>query len=121
MAIINSPDGDDQWLTNFPDNMSKRVDYVITYTYKDEPPSGVESDEDVRFKKDMRELFFQRLNADHIDTYPIDIRLNDGTHKVYVLLHCQTERLFDEAQRVNLQMRLNNVTSLVQYYSTNTF
>ena len=33
---------------------------------------------------------------------------NNEIHK-YVLLHCKIDRLFEEAERVKLEMRLNNV------------
>ena len=93
-----------QCLTCFPNDNSKRIDYVITYKFDDDEVN----EEDARVKQEMRDLFFKQLEEEKIETYFIRFK-RDRTNHVYALLHCSMDRLFDEAQRTNHQMRLNNV------------
>ena len=89
-----------QLSTSFPGNNDKKIDYVIVYekTSKTDPKS-------LRIEQ-TRQQFFSELRRETFELYFYERETAKKTN-VYVLLHCSTERLYEEAERIRLEMRLN--------------
>ena len=90
-----------QILTSFPNQNEKHIDYVICYKKIDE---SVQIDEESHKKGLARQAFFKKLKEEKFDIHEI-------VHKkmVFVLLHCQMERLLEEAEMIRLEMKLKDV------------
>ena len=86
--------------TSFPGENEKKIDYVIVY----EKPTSI--DEAARRAENMRRQFFDELERETFELYFYERQTSKKTN-VYVLLHCSTERLYEEAERVRLVMGLN--------------
>lgn len=93
-----------QITTSFPNYNSKHIDYVIIYKYDQDNVD----DKEIRKKNEIRKEFFKHLELEeHIQVYYLRFSKDDEVH-VYALLHAPMERLLEEAEKVKLQMRLNN-------------
>jgi hypothetical protein len=93
-----------QITTSFPNYNSKHIDYVIIYKYDRDDAD----DKEIRKKNEIRKAFFKNLELEEqIQIYYIRFNKDDEVH-VYALLHAPMERLLEEAEKIKLQMRLNN-------------
>lgn len=93
--------------THFPNDNRKRIDYVIVYKYVDDDIDTAKERADFADKEQMRKKFFDALAKENFHIQLIRFKCNEN--HVYALLHCDVNRLLDEAERVKLEMRLNNV------------
>lgn len=116
----------------FPNDNTKRIDYVIVYKKdqqnqsekksKPDAESGEENEEkdekdevaskekekkERKFRKKTRKLFIKQLKEEGFDVERLQW-VGDEC-EVFILLHCSLKRLFEEAENTKLQMRLNNV------------
>lgn len=122
-----------QILTHFPNDNSKRIDYVVAYKYdrkhdhqqpvaangggQQQQQHSIDVDSDARRERDefeeredLRRKFVLKLQEEGFDVE--FLRRNHSDYvSVYMLLHCNVERLLKEAERTKLEMRLNNVTN----------
>lgn len=118
-SYLRGIDGEPQIPTHFPNDNSKRIDYVISYKYNRKygdnattataDQNNLSEEERKHLEKQaIRQNFLQKLHQEGFDVTTIRWRADDVVH-VYLLLYCRVERLFDEAERTKLEMRLNNV------------
>lgn len=109
-------EGEPQIPTRFPNDNSKHIDYVITYKYDKrfdeenahENESQKKARQDFMKKEEVRKNFLKRLVDEGFDVATTQFLIGDHVN-VYILLNCKIERLLQEAERVRLEMRLNNV------------
>jgi hypothetical protein len=99
-----------QNITSFPNDNSKHIDYVIVYKFDPNNP-----DSEALEKDEMRKAFFRNLKYEGIQIYFIKFNADQEVH-VYALLHAPLDTLLKEAERFNLQMRLNNVCINMNYF-----
>ena len=59
----------------------------------------------------MRQAFFQKIQEDGLELEFIKFKTKKENH-TYVLLHCPLERLMVEAERTNLQMKIDKVKNI---------
>ena len=93
-----------QVLTCFPNDNSKEIDYVIYYQYG----LGDQTKEEFLQKEKIREQYLARLKEESLETYKLSYN-DDNDMKVFILIHCPIDRLLAEAERVKLDMKINNV------------
>ena len=93
-----------QKLTSFPNNNEKRIDYVITYEFDAED----EQKEIFKAKERKREAFLKKLQNETIEIYKIR-REEKKSVQIFYLMHCPMKRLFEEAERIKLEMKISNV------------
>lgn len=103
--------------SHFPNDNTKRIDYVITYKYEHKLLDQDEANLNVTQRKqrtrlmekeNIRVKFLEKLREEQFEIDVVKFEFNHEIHN-YVLLHCKIDRLFEEAERVKLEMRLNNV------------
>jgi ribosomal protein L21 len=95
---------DIQKLNCFPNDNTKHIDYVIMHKYSKKDKEN----EKFAAKDAIRKEFIERVKGSKIDVYTI--RKKDGDDRtVFYLLSCSMDRLLDEAETVELQMKLANV------------
>lgn len=126
--------------THFPNDNSKHIDYVIAYkreVLRDERANGTgpgiaavageaanetraaeeaskrrEQNQAVINRKRIRKLFLKKVEDEGFEVEKLAwIDKDVDEDWIYILLHCKLERLFKEAEKINLQMRINNVIS----------
>ncbi len=95
-----------QNLTCFPSDNTKHIDYVITYKYD----TDYEEKESHKAKEAIRNGFIEMVKKENIDVYTVR-HVEDSNCYVVHLLNCSMDRLLSEAEKMKLEMRLNNVTS----------
>ncbi len=103
-----------QCLTSFPDENNKHIDYVIVYQEFSEQELS-ESKKKSRISK-IRDLFFQKLQKESLEIYDIPFKNDKGQSFVYSLLHCPMDRLLEELEQLNFELKLKNVNRL--YFTT---
>ena len=100
-----------QLLNSFPNQNSKRIDYVIVYEKLGEIKKNDLKNQN---KLLVRSAFFAKLKAEKFDIYEIEHKkkseIKGDKTTVFCLLSASTDRLLDEAELVKLQMVLKNVT-----------
>lgn len=111
-------DGHPQIATHFPNDNSKRIDYVILYKYEKKLDENRETDrddsemrktrEEFGQKEALRQKFIHRLQEEGFNVAPLRRNHRDRVD-IYLLLNCSIERLLDEAEKSKLEMRLKNV------------
>jgi hypothetical protein len=89
--------------TCFPNQNSKRIDYVIFYKY-----SLKETQAEFNKHELIRKSFLDRVIAEGIEVEHLRYS-EDNNINVFVLLHCPIERLLIEAERLKLQMNIKKV------------
>ena len=95
-----------QMLNYFPNN-AKHIDYVIYYKEIEDAEKQIESN---------RKKFFKKLELEQFDLYFLkqnDVK-NSNVKHVFVLLNCSLERLMEEAERLNLELPLKQVSILIE-------
>ena len=90
-----------QFLTSFPNQNEKHIDFVIAYKPLEVCPANTEA-------LNKRSEFFNELKKESFDVFYIDSSTTND-QSCYALLHCHTERLLKEAEAVRLKMQLKNV------------
>lgn len=90
--------------TSFPSQNKKHIDYVITY--KDHTDDNQEK----RAKKvKERKIFFEKLQEEEgLEVEILEFGTGEELHN-YALIHCPLERLMVEAEKIKLNMKLNDV------------
>ena len=90
--------------TSFPSQNKKHIDYVITY--KDHADDNQEK----RAKKTKeRKIFFEKLQEEEgLEVEILEFGTGEELHN-YALIHCPLERLMTEAEKIKLNMKLNDV------------
>ena len=89
----------------FPNDNTKRIDYVIFYKYSDQSKDK----NDLELKNANRNKFLNILEKERIIIYKeLKLTIKNQVHK-YILLHCPTERLLQQAEKIKLEMRIKNV------------
>ena len=86
-----------QVLTNFPNDDTKRIDYVIVFEKLDDPQKNL-----------VRNALYAKLKEESFDIYAIEGE-NKSKKYIYWLLHCSKERLYKEAELTRLEVKLKNV------------
>ena len=102
-----------QCLTSFPDENNKHIDYVIVYQELSDQEIN-KSKKNSRIQK-IRDLFFQKLQKESLEIYDIPFKNDKGQSFVYSLLHCPMERLLEELEQLNFEMKLKNVNILLLF------
>lgn len=89
--------------TSFPSQNKKHIDYVVTY--KDHTDDNQEK----RAKKvKERKIFFDKLQEEGLEVEILEFGTGEELHN-YALIHCPLERLMVEAEKIKLNMKLNDV------------
>lgn len=85
----------------------KRIDIVLIHPVRQ---TGEDAEEEREFqRKDLlRECFERKLREEQF-------KIKERRHgkNVYKMLHCSFERLCEEAERVNMEMHLDTVCSII--------
>ena len=92
--------------TKLPDDPSKQIDYVISYT--DDP-----AEENYALNKEARENFFKEVQKQKIEIYNIKELIDTDEKRVFKLLHCPLKRLLVEAETFKLELPLKK--SVIYY------
>ncbi|RNA37458.1 hypothetical protein BpHYR1_031974 [Brachionus plicatilis] len=88
----------------FPNDNTKRIDYVIFYKYSEQ---SVDS-EDFKLKETNRNNFLDAVQKESIIlNKELKFKTKNETNH-YILLHCPLERLLKQAERIKLEMRLKD-------------
>jgi hypothetical protein len=104
MEYLRGIQSEPQIPTHFPNDNTKRIDYVLVYKFTDS--EAVEHEHEK--KEQVRQKFFEALREESFEIYTAEFKASEN--HVYALLHCPLERLFKEAELVKMEMRLNNVS-----------
>ena len=93
-------------ITCFPNDNTKHIDYVIFYKYSDQKKDK----NDFELKEANREKFLNILKNERlIINKEIEFTIKNQVHQ-YILLHCPTERLLQQAEKIKLEMGIINVS-----------
>lgn len=95
-----------QSLNTFPNEPTKQIDYVLVYDKLTE--YQLRTDKKKFRKHKIRELFFDKLEREKFEVYEINFTNDKDEEMVYALLHCSNERLLEEADELNFEMKLRN-------------
>ncbi len=83
-----------------PSCNQKRIDYVIRYSF--------DSEANQELKRQYIKLFFNELKNESIEVYTLEVK-NKNIKNIYALLTCPIERLLAEAEKIKIEIKLNNV------------
>lgn len=117
--------------TYFPNDSTKRIDYVIAYKRDitklaengqaegitasqngaaEEASRNEQQRKEIKIRKKTRKIFLKKVEAEGFETEKLEWLDQDAEDDmVYILLHCKLERLFKEAEKNKLQLRISNV------------
>ena len=97
-----------QYLTSFPSQNDKHIDFVIAYKPMQETPENM-------LCLNKRYEFFNGLKKENFEIFHIESSAASN-RLCYALLHCKTERLLKEAEAIRLKMKLKNVRIVLLYF-----